>query len=118
MDLFKLCGTIAIDNNSANRAIDETTNKAEGAGGRIPGAFKKVGGAVAAFFAADKIVQFGKNVVDTTASFEDSMLKTQSLMGASDSDYKKLKASALEWGSKTAWSAKDVADAMGYMALA
>ena len=118
MDLFKLCGTIAIDNNSANRAIDETTNKAEGAGGRIPGAFKKVGCAVATFFAADKIVQFGKNVVDTTASFEDSMLKTQSLMGASDSDYKKLKASALEWGSKTAWSAKDVADAMGYMALA
>lgn len=32
MELFKLLGTIAVDNDDANRAIDETTKKAGGFG--------------------------------------------------------------------------------------
>lgn len=41
-DLFKLMGTIAVDNKSANASIDETTDKAESAGKRQEGAFSKV----------------------------------------------------------------------------
>lgn len=47
MELFKLLGTIAIDNNTANQAIDDTTNKAENAGERQSGAFDKIGSAAA-----------------------------------------------------------------------
>lgn len=45
MELFKLFGTIAINNSGANDEIDETTSRAESAGNKISGAFKKVGSA-------------------------------------------------------------------------
>lgn len=48
MELFKLLGTIAVENSDANKAIDDTTDKAEGAKGKMSGAFSKIGqGAVA-----------------------------------------------------------------------
>lgn len=46
MELFKLLGTIAIDNDAANKAIDETGEKAEQSETKTSGAFKKIGGAV------------------------------------------------------------------------
>lgn len=118
MELFKLFGTIAINNGEANNAIDETTGKAQGSEPKMVSAFKKIGAAVATYFAVDKIVAFGKSVVDITASFEDAMLKVQSLSGATADEYDQLSEAALHYGSTTAWTAKDVADAMGYMALA
>lgn len=45
MELFKILGTIAVDNQSANEALDETTGKAEQAHSRLSNAFSKVGGA-------------------------------------------------------------------------
>ena len=82
MELFKLFGTIAINNGDANKAIDDTTGKAEKSEFRMGSAFKKIGAAITTYFAVDKLVSFGKSVVDTTASFEDGMLKVQSLTGA------------------------------------
>ena len=64
------------------------------------------------------LAALGVTSVKTAASFEDGMLKVQSLTGASDSELKKLTETAEEFGRTTAWSASDVADAMGYMALA
>ncbi len=48
MELFKLMGTIAVDNTKANEAIDTTTNKAEGSESKISKAFGKVAKAGAA----------------------------------------------------------------------
>ena len=45
MEIFKLLGTIAINNTSANDAIDATTTKAESSQGKISTAFGKIGGA-------------------------------------------------------------------------
>lgn len=45
MELFKILGTIAIDNEQANRALEETTAKADGAGKKSGSAFSKIGGA-------------------------------------------------------------------------
>ena len=45
MELFKLFGTIAINNSEANKGIDETTDKAENAHPKISAAFEKIGGA-------------------------------------------------------------------------
>lgn len=43
MELFKLLGTIAVDNDRANQAIDETANKADESSGKTTGAFQKIG---------------------------------------------------------------------------
>ena len=45
MEIFKLLGTIAVDNEQANQAIDETAGKAEGAEQKTSSAFSKIGGA-------------------------------------------------------------------------
>ena len=43
MELFKLLGTIAIDNTAANQSIDNTTDKAENSHSKISNAFSKIG---------------------------------------------------------------------------
>lgn len=45
VELFKLMGKIAVDASEANRAIDDTANRAEGASKRTSGAFASIGGA-------------------------------------------------------------------------
>lgn len=45
MELFKILGTIAIDTDKANEAIDETTKKAKDSEGKQSSAFQKIGGA-------------------------------------------------------------------------
>lgn len=67
MELFKLLGTIAIDNQDANAQIEGTTAKAEKSESKIGAAFKKIGTAVVTYFAIDKIVNFGKACVDAAA---------------------------------------------------
>lgn len=43
MELFKLFGTVAVDNAAANKALDETAAKAGEAGNETEGAFSKIG---------------------------------------------------------------------------
>jgi len=45
MELFRLLGTIAINNSGAISAIDDTTDIAEKSGGKMSAAFEKIGGA-------------------------------------------------------------------------
>lgn len=118
MELFKLFGTIAIHNDEANQAIDDTVGKAKTSESSLSSTFKKVGTAVAAAFSAQKIIDFGVQSVNTLQGFEDSMLKVQSLSGATADQYQQLSDAALHYGSTTAWTSQNVADAMGYMALA
>lgn len=79
MELFRLLGTIAIDNKEAIRAIDETTGKSEGVKGKMSGAFSKIGGAakvcskaIAAGMTAAgaAIVKIGKDAVASYADYE------------------------------------------------
>lgn len=70
MELFRLLGTIAIDNNRANSAIDDTTDRAEKSEGKMSKAFKKIGAAAAAAFTVDKILDFGKACISAFADFE------------------------------------------------
>lgn len=43
MELFKILGTIAVDNTKANNAIDDTTKKAKSSENETSGAFSKIG---------------------------------------------------------------------------
>ena len=47
MDLFELVGTIAIKNNEANQALDETSNKGEQTQGKLGKAFSAIGNGAA-----------------------------------------------------------------------
>lgn len=67
MELFKLFGTIAINNQEANENIDETTDKASGAQSKIVESFKKIGTAVVTYLAADKIIELGGACIDAAS---------------------------------------------------
>lgn len=67
MELFKLFGTIAIQNADANEAIDDTTDKASQSENKISSAFKKIGTVVAGAMAADKIKDFGLNCINAAS---------------------------------------------------
>lgn len=81
MEIFKLFGTIGIKNEEANEAIDETTEKAEGSEGRMSSAFKKIGAAIAAAFAIDRIVAFGKEIVNVAAEVDAEVSAFEQIMG-------------------------------------
>ena len=81
MELFKLFGSIAVENEEANRDIDETTEKAEKSESRMSGAFKKIGAAVATYFAVDKIVEFGKSITDAAATVAAEQSAFEQIMG-------------------------------------
>lgn len=68
MELFTLFGKIATNADEANRDIDGVTSKAEQSESRMSKAFKRIGTALTAAFAVDKVVELGKKMVETTAS--------------------------------------------------
>lgn len=68
LEIFKLLGTIAINNSEAIDAIDDTTDTAKKSQGKMSEAFKKIGSAVVAAFAVDKIKDFGVTLVETAAN--------------------------------------------------
>jgi len=67
MELFKLFGTIAVNNSAANNAIDDTTGKAETGQGKKSSAFKKIGTAVVTYMTVDKIKDFGLACINAAA---------------------------------------------------
>ena len=81
MELFRLFGTIAVNNSEANQNIDETTNKAESSESRMAGAFKKIGGAVAAYFTFDAVKNFGTEIVNASAEVSAEASAFSQIMG-------------------------------------
>lgn len=120
MDLFTLVGKIVLDADGFSEKIDSAMSKVESLGNGLQKAGEKisaVGGSLTKAFTVP-LLGLGTASVATAATFEDGMLKVQSLSSASQEEYKKLSEAAKQYGASTAWTAKDVADAMGYMALA
>ncbi len=61
-ELFKILGTVAVDNSGANAALDDTTDRAEKSHGKISEAFGKVGSAA---LNVGKVVGAGLGVAAT-----------------------------------------------------
>lgn len=66
-EIFKLFGTIGIDNGEANKALDETTKKGQSTTSKLSGFFKKAAVAIGGVFAAKKLIDFGKLAVEAAA---------------------------------------------------
>lgn len=81
MNLFKIFGTIAVNNSEANTAIDDTSDCARSASGVIQGAFKKIGAAVVTYFAVDKIKDFGQAIVQASAEVSAEQSAFEQIMG-------------------------------------
>lgn len=81
MDLFKLFGTIAIDNEEANDSIDDTTDRAKDSSESIVKSFKKIGTAVLTYFAVDKIIDFGTKCVEAAATVAAETSAFEQIMG-------------------------------------
>lgn len=67
-EIFKLFGTIGVDNGEANKALDDTESKGESTTGKLVGFFKKAALLIGSVFAVGKIIDFGKMSVEAAAS--------------------------------------------------
>lgn len=127
MSLFKLVGEVFVDTTQADNSLGKTEEKALG----LAKKFESAGETVKK--AGDKISKVGSSMtkkislpivgagvasVKLAADFESSMSKVSALSGATGEELDDLKAKALEMGAKTKFSAKEAADAMGYMGMA
>lgn len=99
MELFKLFGTIAVNNSDANQAIDDTTGKAEKSESKMSAAFKKIGSAVTTYFAVDKIIDFGKEIANAAAEVDAEASAFAQIMG--------------EYSDEAAKKVEKIADATG-----
>lgn len=71
MELFKLFGTIAVENSKANDAIDETTQKAEQSQSKIKSSFEKIGSAfVKAFSNNGKVKETSQSLKQLTETVD------------------------------------------------
>lgn len=70
MELFRLLGTVAIDNQQAIKDMENTTKVAGQSEKKMSSAFKKIGVAVAAAFASGAVVSFGKACIEAAAESE------------------------------------------------
>lgn len=98
MELFKLLGSIVLNNTDANKNIDETTNKAEKSHGKIANAFSKIGKAgievgkvVAKGLASgtEAAIKLGKVAIDAYSDYQQLVGGVETLFGKSADKVKK-----------------------------
>ena len=66
MEMFKLFGQIAINNEKANKSIDDTTDKAEASESKMSTAFKKIGEAIVKAFKKEEPERLSVSLTDLT----------------------------------------------------
>lgn len=127
MELFKILGTVAIDNQDAIDGIDDTIDKAEKAHPKIKTAFDKIGDAAvkvgkaaAAGLAAvsSGIIAIGTYATTVGSEFEAQMSKVEAISGATGEKMEALTAKAKQLGKDTKFSATEAGKAFEYMAMA
>lgn len=121
MDLFKLVGSIFINNKEANGQIDETNTKAQNLATKIGSAMETAG---------NKITGIGKAIAPVSAvlatalvtstksasNFQNGMAKMSTLFDTSKTSVSNLSKEFLTLSNKTGLSASELAEA-GYQAL-
>jgi hypothetical protein len=90
--LFTLLGKLAIEGtDEAKRELQDVSNEAEQSEGKMTSAFKKIGGAIVAYFAIDRIKDFGVAIVNASAEVAAEEAAFSQIMGTySDEATKKI----------------------------
>ncbi|MEW9093743.1 MAG: hypothetical protein AB2417_01565 [Clostridiaceae bacterium] len=94
MEIFRLFGSVFIKDD-ASKTLDNIEKKGESSLNKLSGTFKKVGAVIAGAFAVNKIVDFGKSMVETTA-------KVQALNSQFEQTFKNDQSKAMELITKQA----------------
>ncbi len=89
-EIFKLFGTIGLNNSEANKGIDETTGRAQSASGKIAGFFKKAAITIGTVFAAGKLIDFGKTAVEAAAGAKAVQAQFEQVFGDMQGDAGKM----------------------------
>lgn len=100
MELFKIFGRIALNGvEDVNEDLDNTSGHAEKSSNKMASAFKKIGKAIATYFAIDKIKDFGKACVAAASDVAAEEAAFEQIMGTyASSAQKKLNAIASATG--------------------
>lgn len=123
MEIFRLFGTIFVKN-EADKELDKVKKKSNDVSKGMKVDFKKIGqasnqvGNSLLKYVTAPIKLIGASAVKLGMEFEASMSNVKALSGSTGEEMKVLEQKAREMGASTSKSAKDAADAMGYMALA
>lgn len=80
MEVFKILGSIAIDNSKANKAIDETTGNAQKSTSKMSSSFKKMAAVVVSAFSVQKIKEFGAGCVEAFDVQKEAETKLETVM--------------------------------------
>lgn len=104
---------LGADNRRLNAALDSSEKAVKRFGGKLESIGSDLSLKVTAPLAA-----IGAISTSTASKFSDSILKVKALSGATGSEFEALESKAKELGTTTRFSASEVGDAMGYMALA
>ena len=121
MELFKLFGTIAVNNSEANQAIQETTEKGENLATTIGQSVSKAGETVSSIGKKLAPVSVAVGGVLTASAkgandFSNGMAKMSTLFDTSKTSVGKLSKEFLQLSNKTGLAATELAEA-GYQAL-
>lgn len=121
MDLFKLVGSIFINNKDANSQIDETNTKAQNLATKIGSAMESAGNKITGLGKAIAPVSavLGTALTTSTKSasdFQNGMAKMSTLFDTSKTSVSSLSKEFLTLSNKTGLSATELAEA-GYQAL-
>lgn len=123
MEIFRLFGTILVKN-EADKELDKIKKKSSDTSKGMKLDFKKIGQASGKV--GDSLLKYvtapiklvGVAATKLGMEFEASMSNIKALTGSTGTQMKELENKAREMGANTSKSAKEAADAMGYMALA
>lgn len=95
MEVFKLFGSILIDNTAANNSLKKTDEQATSSGNKMVSMFKKIGGAMIAGFSIQKIKEFGAECTEAYKVQAEAEKKLETVMkqrmGASDKSIQSVK---------------------------
>ncbi|MEB2775235.1 phage tail tape measure protein [Algoriphagus sp. D3-2-R+10] len=104
---------IGADSGRLNKALDSSEKAVKRFGGKLESIGKDLSLKVTA-----PLTAIGAISTQTAAKFSDSILKVKALSGATGAEFDQLENKAKELGVSTRYSASQVGDAMGFMALA
>lgn len=109
----ELLAKLKVDSAEYDKALKDAGDKLVQTGNKI----KDVGESLSKKVTAP-VVGLGTAIVTTFANFEQSMSNVKALTGATGQEFEQLKQLAKELGASTQFSAKQAADAMGFLAQA